>query len=279
MISTGLVIGAASAVGVVSAANDDDRYDPSARQQVQPGDVPMNYSGAPLRRRGASIPQDDAIESVVAGLGKRVSFTDRPDGPLEVHVTTPSLEGPNDVRTTWTAELALGALAELRRTNETSYAEVLGDTKIKADLPLETLDLDGGHGFVATGQVFAAQADRRSDEAIESSLTDQARKFGLEVIAVDVLRPLGPAPIVILRTRGADKAPGWTMDNLRDALAGSPLDYEGIYIELRAPDGTPLVAAGTSYRTGVGGLWFEPGHDETFGATHLGGRPQPEPAR
>ena len=273
MVAVGVVVGAASAAGIV-AANDGDPT-PPPDPQAQSGDVPANSAGSSLDDRGPGLPADEAIDKVTAGVGKDVTIKATVSGPLEVHVSTPSLEGPGEVEATWTAGLALGALADLERTSQRSYGDVLGDTVIKADLPSGTVDLEGGHGLVAAGQVFAAQRDHRADDEIIASLTDSAARLDLKVVSIDVRHPLGPAPRIVLQQNGATDKPGWTVDELRDALAGNPVEYEGMYVEVRSPEGEPLLAAGTSYRTGLGGLWFAPGQDEVFGAKHGGAKVDP----
>jgi hypothetical protein len=60
----------------------------------------------------------------------------------------------------------------------------------------------------------------------------------------------------------------WTIDELRDAVAGRPTEVEGVLIELDDPGGQPLLQSGASYRDGLGGLWFAPGQDDRFGAQH-----------
>lgn len=168
----------------------------------------------------------------------------------------------------WNAELAVGAAAQLSATTETSYGEVVSSAIVTGpnDGGVET-SLDLGTGPVALNQAF----DSPSDADLAAHAHEVAKQFGLTVSAVQILHPLDSA-LDVTFTVPDDAKIDWTVDQLSDALVGATPDVEGVFIQLNNAEGTPLLQASSAYRTGAGGLWFAPGQDGRFGATH-GGMP------
>lgn len=100
--------------------------------------------------------------------------------------------------------------------------------------------------------------------------------FGFSADDVQVLHPLGPA-VSIVATVNNPKSEQPDINDVLNALQGPDGNYEGIYLELRLPDGVPVLRQTTAYRTGAGRLSFAPGYDDVFGASH-GGRLEPSRA-
>jgi len=266
-LTLGLLVGTGTTIGIVAASSDDNT--PPTIPTAKPTDTPMNYTGQPLLGRGRGLDRATAVKRVTDAPGlNHVSIEQTKPDTLSVHVKTDTLEGTGDVRATWQAELAIGAVGELERTDQKALSDILTESTITADLPGSNVDLGNGHGFVAAGQNFAAQAANRSDRSIIQTLQAAAKKFDLSVVSTEILRPLGPAPSIVLQLNADTEKLDWNIDDLRTAFAGDPIQYEGLYVELRSTDGTPLIATGMAYRTGIGGTWFAPGQDERFGANH-----------
>ncbi len=269
LIGVGVVTG--GLVAIALSASGSNSAPPSPPFPAS-GD-PMNYGGT-VDVRGEGLSPNEAISSVLAAKGME-AVTDAEVVPapadaktnvpwLNVGVNTESLEGPNTVKTTWLAEIAQGAIAELMHTDEVSTNEVIGGSTIQAATARGEVPLDGGTGYVATGETFSSTD---SDSDIIQNVTKVLQDFQLQPMDVEVLHPLGVA--ISVRARIGDKTdPKWTIDELRDALTDTPRAYEGIYLEVDSADGDPLLASGVPYRTGVGGLWFAPGQDERFGAVY-----------
>ncbi|GAA3669152.1 hypothetical protein GCM10022237_31310 [Nocardioides ginsengisoli] len=266
----GVVTGIGATIGVVAASGaDGGGVPPNPMPPVASTDVPNNYAGRAVEPHGPALRSKEAIARVSGGAGMQGVHVERSaDGVLEIHVKAGSRDQGLGLHATWIATLAQGALAELERTSQPLLSDVLGEVETVLDLPTGPYNEGGGHGFVASGQVFAAQADQRTDQRIRDDLAAAAAKFDLDVVSTEVLRPLGPAPHIVLRLRRLPDDLGWTIDDLRRALDPEPSAYEGLSLEIRSPDGTPLIAGTSSNRLGMGGLWFAPGEDERFHAVH-----------
>lgn len=166
----------------------------------------------------------------------------------------------------WNAELAVGAAAQLSVTNQTALDQVLSSAvAVGPDTKGADATVDLGVGGVAMNQVF----DSPSDDDLTSHVDEVAERYGLTVSSVEVLHPLESA-LAVTFVVPPDAKSDWTIDDLRTALVGAVPDVEGVLIQLNSPDGSTLVQASSSYRTGSGGLWFAPGQDSRFGAVHGG---------
>jgi hypothetical protein len=58
------------------------------------------------------------------------------------------------------------------------------------------------------------------------------------------------------------------LEALRIAITGSPVRYEGVYLELRNSGGQPLAITAAAFRTGDGRLWVDPSVAGKFGESH-----------
>lgn len=267
------VIGIATASGVM-----DDPRESSNKELVQDDGAPTQYADR-VSPVGDAVELQAAVDHVARAMGSTsvssIRMVQAPNGALESSVpwleveTVGDLSDPgDDVWLTWQAALAQGAIADLARQDETATNEVVGGMTLLVHTPSgRTEPLDGGSGYVAAGQVFDAQSRDLSDEAIRARTLQATREFGLKEVAIEVIRPLGPA-VAISATLPEGQDVDWTIDDLRRAVLGDPLAYEGIYIEIRSARDGPLLRSGVAYRTGLGGLWFAEGQDEVFGAMH-----------
>ena len=245
---------------------------PPASRDGHTGD-PVTYAGglatarAPIASDGTSMDGDAAAEQVRNGLSDsqiaRLTIKSTPEG-LEVAV---SLTHNDDrVRDVWLSDLALGAVAELMRSDQSvandliSRATAVGPGEDGA--PVTTYL---GIGAVRLGQIFGSP----SDSSIAATAAEVANRYGLEVVDLVILHPLESAMKVTLLVPD-DALVDWTIDELRADLVGKSPNVEGILIELEDPDGQLLLQSGVAYRTGSGGLWFAAGQDERFGAVHAG---------
>ncbi|MGI8522056.1 MAG: hypothetical protein ACR2K3_01915 [Nocardioides sp.] len=88
-----------------------------------------------------------------------------------------------------------------------------------------------------------------------ASVNEALAGLGLEPDRVDVLHPLGPAISVTIAVPGGSAA-GDEIDPVISALNDKPNRYEGVFIELVAPDGSPLIASGSALRAGTDTSWI-----------------------
>lgn len=277
-IGVGFLTALLVSAGIAAAASHDGGPPSRPIPAVGP---PVNYGGE-LSKQGEGLPWTEAISQVLSQPGMdSVKVVQVVPAPNWTNTDTPwlvldesgqSVSGADEIRLTWLGALAQGAIAELHHTTEVSTNEVVGGATINVNLPDRTVPLDGGRGYVSTGQTFAAQG--LSDDEIVRSVQQVLESYGLKALDIKVLHPLAPA--ILVRASIDDTVePKWTVDELRDAIAGTPKTFEGVYLEIDDPKGNPLLASGTSYRTGLGGYWFSPGQDQRFGALH-GGVPSTE---
>jgi hypothetical protein len=212
---------------------------------------------------------DDAVARVLASLGDPMvrdadviaDPSDNPGGLPWVRVRLDSNAG-DGVREVWLGELVEGAVGELIRTNESTLGEVIGGEIVDQTPNGHVLATPLGMGYSPVGQRFNSP----SDADLRERVTIVADRYGLGVTSVEVLHPLDGALAVTFTVPPGDVS--WRIDQLRSDLVGSPVDVEGLFIELDSPTGQPLLRGSGSERVKGGGLWFAPGQDERFGALH-----------
>ena len=268
-LCAGIATGAIAMAAVAPSGPSPDEelgapasYGPLTRSQAESGmsiDDAINQTMSKMR--GAA-----GIESVTVGdAPKGVQHDDRPW--LSIKVAGADSE-PEGMELAWQADLLQGAVTELARGAGQAANEVVAGASVDLQTSTgEIIELGGGAGYVATGQDFAV-ADS-TDEEIAARVTATLERFDLKVHRVEVLHPLDAAVSVVAQTSSA-KDPGWGIDTIREAIRGDAQDFEGLYIELLSPEGTPVLRSSVAYRTGTGRLWFAPGADETFNAPHGG---------
>lgn len=289
-------LGLAMGLGVAAAQQDDPpSSDTLPETRLSPEDIdrlsapddaiPLNYAGK-RSDRGPGVPAQTAAELVLKAAGPdlgvtRIEVTKAPESALDptlpwidVYIDGSSITNGGDVALTWKASLIQGAMTDLMYSEQTAANQVIGGSRIIVEDSSGAVEyLDGGGGFVATGQIFAAQADGRGMAAIKDGVSSALRLFDLRLDSLEVFQPEGPAVSMVLTLLdGAEM--DWTIDQLRQAIGG--VAYEGILITIRDSQGAPVLVSGVSYRTGLGGVWFADGYDEKLGVAH-GGNPLVQP--
>jgi len=211
-----------------------------------------------------------AVARVLASLGdpavQRVDVIPAPGvygcgSPcLRVRITDDADHG---VTEDWLGRLIEGGVGELVRTpSQKTLAEVLGAEVVTrtrtGDLvttPLGMSDSPLGHRF-----------NSPSDADLRQRVADVAAKYGLTVDSVEVLHPLDSALAATLTVPPG--AVSWTLYQLTRDLLGSPVDLEGLSLQLNSPSGRPLLHIANGERVRGGGGWFAPGQDDRFGFEH-----------
>jgi len=185
-----------------------------------------------------------------------------------LRVTIDSEQG-DGIKQHWLAQLMQGAVDDLMHTDEATTSEVLdGAQLVDRDTAGKQVVTDLGHGGVVAGQVFESP----SDDTLRQQVAAAAEKYGLRVDSVQVLHPLESA-LAVSMTVPHGPLDGWNLASLQHAIEGavSPRtepDIEGLYLELNAPSGRPLLESGYAYRIPGGGGWSAHGQDERFGINH-----------
>lgn len=259
-------VGAASASGVLDGS----------------GSTPMSY--APSTGDITQAPDPTSAERMVLqgldqSLFESVSFDDPPSPKyrpgLWMYVTMrgTTVSDGNYLPTLWQAELAQGAIADHLSAGVTNLADVIEGSTILLDTGdgAAPREIGGGAGDVAAGQIFGAQSSQASDATISTHVKSALEGVGLSPQEVRVLHPLGAAVYIRASIDDPSKIQGQFDSILNSVQAGG--EYEGIYLEIEASDGTPLVRSANAYRIGAGSVWFAPGNDELLNINH-GGKPQ-----
>jgi hypothetical protein len=168
----------------------------------------------------------------------------------------------------WQADLAQGAIAERIAGDAFDLHDVVSGSDVTLRFEDGTTeDLGGGAGDIQPGQLFAAQATGESDTSIVADVETALREYGLAPTTVRVLHPLGPAVYAQARVEDVNTIGGdWSA--IQSAILGDPYRYEGLYLEIDGLDGQALARGATSYRSGSGRVWFEPGMDSVLGIAH-----------
>lgn len=262
---------------VPSFGNDGtDTGAPRSALEAGPDDHPYIYGTVDSKNEaGLALDIPSAVRRVLAGAGmeavRSVEEIAPGSGPeaglprLRITITQDSLDGPAGVFAPWLSSVAQGAIGELVHSNQAAINQVLGHSETIVVLPSRTSTLDGNLGFVATDQHFSdsdlqdAEIIRRTNAVLDS--------FGLTVLEVRVLRPLG-ADLVVRASIPDGEDPDWTIDELLDAIGSNPRTVEGLYLEIDSTEGLPLLVSGSAYRTGLGIYWFTDGQDVRFNALH-----------
>jgi hypothetical protein len=260
LVACGVVL---SGVGVAAAISGGTSAAPQEALTVT-GDA-QSYVDS-TRTSASALTSSDAIPEVLSGLGslvRSVRAVPALDGRLNVTIELPSAAA--DQRDLWVSDLAFGAVAELVHPVSTASLNELAASAaaVGPDKAGTSISTALGIGGVRFGQLFKSP----DDATLLASATKVAEQYGLKLESANVLHPLESALDATFSVPDGASV-DWSIDQLRDALVGSTPNVEGVLITLVAPDGAKLLQAGTSYRTGNGGLWFAPGQDSRFGAQH-----------
>jgi hypothetical protein len=173
---------------------------------------------------------------------------------MSATANVPSGSGAALARASWLGCLADGALAEYLIGNSSNLATAVQGT-IVAKLPGGSTQAAGGcGGDVAADEEFGAQVEGLTDQEVDASVNKALQNIGLRAERIDVVRPLGPAIAVQLSVPSVDDASS-TADAVSAALDSPPYEYEGVFLEIDGPDGTPLLARGVALRAGTDNVW------------------------
>lgn len=211
-----------------------------------------------------------AVARVLASLGdRRVQRVDVIPAPgvygcgspcLRVRLRNSADHGVSEV---WLGQLIEGAVGELVRTsNQKTLAEVLGAEVVTPTRSGHLVTTPLGMGYSPLGHDFHSP----SDAALRQRVAEVADRYGLTVDGTDVLHPLDSALAVTFTVPSGPVS--WTLYQLTNDLLGSPVDLEGLSVQLNSPSGRPLLRVANGERAKGGGGWFVPGQAERFGLEH-----------
>lgn len=246
----------------LAAASPPDDESPVVEE---PTGEPMSYASEVHSDR-VSVSPAAAEQRVRLGLGTGTVVTDvissSSSKGRKITVMLDRMDDP--IKATWEANLAAGAYAELIHGAEPAYSDLVDSAQATGpgvDGSDNTIPL--GIGAARFGQIFGSP----SDADLAEHAGEVAKRFGLDIVDLEILHPLDSAMHVSLTVPDKDKI-RWTIKDLTDSLFGPSPNVEGHLIELLSEDGKPLLRTSAAFRVGSGSLWFAPGEDSRFGATH-----------
>lgn len=200
--------------------------------------------------------EDSALSDVL-----RARFVPAPDGRgvagsrwVEITVSAPSTESGQSLHAQWQAYLVQAAMAEKLDPPDNLRQAIAGSTILvkRADGKIE--EVPGGSTDAPSGITSSRLIDRA---ALADSVRAAAAEAGLRVDRLSVATPLGAA--LDLAVTAADPAFDEVefQEFLRRATAGVE-GLEGLYVEVRGPQGQVVRRVGNAFRGHVGLSWSDP---------------------
>lgn len=198
----------------------------------------------------------DASTFDVVRIGSAPTASDWQGNWFYPTVHIPSVSNGAMMWAEWQSDLLQGDVAELTNVGEANLADVITGCSLSGILPDGTVvPLSGGASDVRSGQYFAESSLGASDLRTR---TDQAlASVGATAVDVRIFRPNDFALSVIATVPTVASVSG-KLPHLLRTLQGSPVDIEGLYVELRLPDSTVVLRRSVAFRTGVSSLWVNP---------------------
>jgi hypothetical protein len=173
----------------------------------------------------------------------------------------------------WEAALLVGAMAD-RTTSDGQLASVIRGSTIDYVQPDGTVTpglWQPTNNNIVAGQKFQPPGD---DHEIEKVVAETLAQFNMEPVSIGVLHPLDAA-LNVVATISSPEAMNGRLAELQTVLAGTPIQYEGMYLEVRLPDSSPIAVLATSYRNGRGSQWVRPDLDDSLGGPGHSTTPPP----
>lgn len=181
---------------------------------------------------------------------------------LYVVADIPSLEGGNAALANWEASLLFGAVAE-RASRGANLADVVGGMELKFRRANGATNSGGGRAMVnvAASQVFGSATSEEQDRARLDRIFES---YGLELTSVDYMYPLDRAARMVAIVESPKTLDG-RLYKLFSEVTENLTAYEGAFLELELPDGSPIVRLHGEFRAASGGEWVRPGLEEIVG--------------
>jgi hypothetical protein len=234
----------------------------------------VNPSAVRIRQQSAAVALAEASKKLTPGvlvsasLGASPSARARQGTWLYVTVAAPAVADGQEIESLWEADLLQGVLAESQSGGQGNLADAVVGSSFSVKLPdgVVVPDVGGGAGDVRAGQTFGGET-QESDEVLIQRVKDALASHGLQSVEVRMLRVGEPAALIVAQVTDPSAIHG-DFEGIREAVLGSPIGFEGLYLEIRDASGKAFVRTSTAYRTGAGRLWVQPGLDDVVGVSH-----------
>jgi hypothetical protein len=167
----------------------------------------------------------------------------------------------NQMEGQWEATLLAGAVAD--RTAGSGFLASVIKGYIVDYIPSDGSEPTGQptNELDVAGERFRPPGD---DNTIKRVTADTLARFGARPVSIEVLHPLDAA-LKVVATIATPEAMNRRLGQLQTALIGTPTQYEGVYLEVRLPDGSPIATLWTTYRDVVGSQSVRPDLQDILG--------------
>ena len=233
--------------------------------------------------RGPQSPEE-AIAQTLAGLSNviragnlgpppRSSDGSHPDGTW-LHI---EVAADNPMEAAWEAALLAGAVADRTAGDGHFLASVITGwivDEAPSDGSIQPEE-DATNYIVVAGERFLPPGD---DNEIKRGVTATLARFGARPVSIEVLHPRDVA-LKVVATIPTPHAMNRRLAELQSVLIGMPTQYEGVYLEIRLPDGSPIAKLWTTYRTVIGAQSVRPDLEDILGGPPHGGLGPPADTR
>ncbi|MGI8416636.1 MAG: hypothetical protein ACR2P2_10640 [Nakamurella sp.] len=225
---------------------------------------PVQYSAAVANIAPAAMTASDALADALKSRPTKSAIVEAqlltadqtpgqaPTHRLNLDLNADAWDTGQSIRAFWEGSLFQGVVAEDLATGSDTATGVSGGTFTLHFSDGTTHQVDAGAGKVRTGQIFA-QLDAAGREQAARDSAAIVESFGLVATSVTFVTYRDDALAVV-----ASVPPGGSVKDfelLRQALTGSPVRYEGVYLEVRDSSGAPIAISAGAFRTGNGLLW------------------------
>ena len=263
IVITGLLLGAGAAGGAPTPVIvlGTPGYDPLQYSRTVTDTTPTKVSNAEV---AADMLQQRPPGSTVLGVKLTDNASSGGSGrALQVDLSASTWSGSTGpIRAFWEGSLVQGAVAEQLAVGEDTSTGLTGGAFV-AHLPDGTVHaMEAGAGQVRKGQVFS-HLDAAGQKTAIAGMQKTLNSFGLDAVSISFYTYRDDAVEIICEVPAGGELTDF--EQLRQALTGDPATYEGVYLEVRDSDGSPIIASATAFRTGAGSLWVDPKFSGTVG--------------
>jgi hypothetical protein len=243
--------------------------DPAATVPTLAGDRVAYVS---TRSTAAEQTPEEALTQTLAGLSDVIhsavlvtpasDATDPTGMSLDITVAADGRALVQGLEGDWEAALLLGAVADRTTRDGHMASEIKGWTveHVPAGETDESL-WEPTNNSMVPHQKFLPPGD---DAEIKRTVDDALARYNLEALSVDVLHPLDTA-IKVIAIIDSPEAMNGQLSQLQTELTGTPIQYEGVYLEVRLPDNSPIAVLASAFRDGSGTQWVRPDLEDVLG--------------
>jgi hypothetical protein len=199
----------------------------------------------------------DALAQTLDGLSGAIRSASLGPGPsggpdkdgfwVHVQVVADAPAPVEGMEGDWEAALLAGAVAD-RTAGDGQRGSVIKGLIVDHVAPDGTIDSGWeptANKDFAAGQRFQASGD---DQHIRQVVTNTLSRYNMLPVSIEVLHPLNAA-LKVVATIATPEAMNGRLSQLESELTGTPTQYEGVYLEVRLPDGNPIAVLSAAFRS------------------------------